>query len=194
MNGQAKSKISKEEGRITAKGEWALFLTGSDRLKSMLERLESFLFERNGPLIAFWPMKSEPPVDSLLLKIHDGGRQVYLPAIVGRRELEFRRFEGVERMDSAGASLFQPDAGCRVLDEQPDRSWISLIPCLAVNREGARLGHGGGYYDRSVGPMGQAMRVALLPETLLNLPFPSASHDLRINHVITESRAVDYLS
>lgn len=67
--------------------------------------------------------------------------------------------------------------------------WV-LVPGVAFDREGRRLGYGGGYYDRLLPLLGRrAVRVAGAYELQVVERVPAAPHDLAVDAVVTESRA-----
>lgn len=84
----------------------------------------------------------------------------------------------------------QPVAGSAVV---PDHEvGVVLVPGLAFDRSGARLGHGGGYYDRLLGRLGpRASRVGVGADALLLEAgvLPIEAHDLPMDVLVTESGA-----
>ena len=79
---------------------------------------------------------------------------------------------------------------------EPPEPWLSsaavadadmvLVPALAVDRKGVRLGRGGGYYDRSLALCGPGARlVAVVRDDEVVDELPSEPHDVRMTHVLT---------
>jgi 5-formyltetrahydrofolate cyclo-ligase len=65
---------------------------------------------------------------------------------------------------------------------------IVVVPALAVARDGARLGRGGGYYDRALGhARGDAVLVAVVFDDELLDELPTEPHDRRVGAVVTPS-------
>lgn len=71
---------------------------------------------------------------------------------------------------------------------KPEDIDLILVPCLACNKEGYRLGYGGGYYDRYLRDASQAVKVILCREHLLLDDIPIEQHDSKADLVITEVR------
>jgi len=95
---------------------------------------------------AFWPMPGELDLRPLLEALHARGCVCALPVVVGRNmPLVFRRWE-------PGAALITSRFG--IAEPSPDspalRPQHALVPLLAFDDEGYRLGYGGGFYDRSL--------------------------------------------
>jgi 5-formyltetrahydrofolate cyclo-ligase len=65
---------------------------------------------------------------------------------------------------------------------------LILVPGLAFTRDGARLGRGGGYYDRLLAnPQCRAQRIAIAFDVQIIDHIPIEDHDQRIHQIITES-------
>lgn len=180
----------KEEARSHALKTWKNL---SDMKKeAMLEGLRRFVdsTKPDRRLFAYWPMLSSEPDIREILTLFPG--KVYIPALKKDKTLVFRLFQGDISLvrNSAGSHEplpAQPEAG-----SPPGPHDLILIPALGVNADGVRLGRGGGFYDRTRDYLSKGIRVSLIPEELSNLHFPSEDHDLRLNHIITEIKVVDY--
>src|SRR4051794_2444392 len=99
-----------------------------------------------GAVVAgFWPMGREIDIRPLLLARAERGHPLALPVTPRRGQpLRFRRWRPGEALAPAPMGTRQPAAGD---DVRPD--WL-LVPLLAFDRAGRRLGYGGGYYDRTL--------------------------------------------
>ncbi|KJX75834.1 5-formyltetrahydrofolate cyclo-ligase [Mycobacterium lepromatosis] len=72
---------------------------------------------------------------------------------------------------------------------------LVLVPALAVDYRGVRLGRGGGFYDRSLADRDPHARlIALIRDTELLNELPSEPHDVRMTHAVTPERGVIALS
>ena len=71
----------------------------------------------------------------------------------------------------------------------PEEIDLAIVPGAAFTAEGARLGLGGGYYDRYLGERARGVyRIALAFDALLTADVPMAAHDIDVAEIITESR------
>ena len=78
----------------------------------------------------------------------------------------------------------QPVAGAPTVD--PAEVGVVLVPGLAFDRSGGRLGRGGGYYDRFLPTLpSHAARVGVVPEQLLVEVVPTDRHDVPMTHLAT---------
>ena len=69
----------------------------------------------------------------------------------------------------------------------PAQVELALIPGIAFDRQGGRLGLAGGYFDRLLSRMPKASRLALaFSAQVSETPFPLESHDARVHAIATE--------
>lgn len=67
---------------------------------------------------------------------------------------------------------------------------VCVLPGLAFTPDGARLGYGGGYYDRFLHKFPQIIKIALSYEELITENLPVMSHDIRADYIVTPERMV----
>jgi len=94
----------------------------------------------------FWPMRSEIDPRPILTELGARGHPLCLPVVVGKgRPLVFRAWRPGDALVAGDFGTQVPDAG------QPDVvPRVLLVPLLAFDRNGYRLGYGGGFYDRTL--------------------------------------------
>lgn len=143
-------------------------------------------------IVAYIPLADEFDFINVLLKSE---LPVYLPRITEIPQMEFRLFtdHDPDRLERGHYGILQPRAEAPQLEMPLSSEDMVIVPSLAVNRDGRRLGRGGGFYDRWKEYLERARVLSLLPEELVDLDFPSENHDLRLNAVITERSIVDYM-
>jgi 5-formyltetrahydrofolate cyclo-ligase len=138
----------------------------------------------------FMPLKSEINPLPLLQKLAEAGARLALPAIAGRgKPLIMRAWEFGAPLDRGQWGIREPKPDAP--EVEPD---ILLVPLLAFDRAGHRLGYGAGYYDMTI----HRLR-ALKPVTAVGIAFaaqevpkiPTTPRDERLDLVLTEREVID---
>ncbi|WP_318245105.1 5-formyltetrahydrofolate cyclo-ligase [Brevibacterium gallinarum] len=115
-----------------------------------------------GAILAYAALAGEPNLDALLDDLRVRGRTVYLPVTTPGQPLRFGRLDtAMERLPRVGRwqirepepVLTAPEAVAGTADHPP--VGVVFVPGLAFSPDGARLGNGAGFYDRTFGPQGQ---------------------------------------
>ena len=89
----------------------------------------------------------EPSTHELLDRLHAAGVRVLLPVLLPDNDLDWAAYEGAAHLLPAARGLLEPD-GPRLGPEAVTGADVVLLPGLAVDGRGLRLGRGGGSYDR----------------------------------------------
>jgi 5-formyltetrahydrofolate cyclo-ligase len=141
-------------------------------------------------LSGFMPLKSEINPLPLLQKLAEAGARLALPAIAGRdKPLIMRAWEFGAPLDHGQWGIREPKPDAP--EVEPD---VLLVPLLAFDRAGHRLGYGAGYYDMTI----HRLR-ALKPVTAVGIAFaaqevpkiPTTPRDERLDLVLTEREVID---
>lgn len=167
-----------------------------------LAKVLSSLVPPGAAVAGYLPMPGEPDVRAFLSDHAAGGGAVYVPVIASpdRRVLEWVRWtpEAVLQR-SAFARIDEPQGdrlSTQALQELHTQGLSILVPGLAVDDHGARMGQGGGFYDTAFGAgndLGAALRLIAVvhaAEVLSPGAFPVEPHDLRVHAIATERGAI----
>lgn len=143
-----------------------------------------------GLVLAFWSFGSEPSTEGLIAALDARGIGVALPRIDGR-ELTARRYRPGDAVSATAFGAFEPEGGEVV---EPTSIDVVVVPAVAFDRDGRRIGYGGGFYDRFLPTTRpDATRVGLAFDVQLagaGETLPSGHFDLRVDVVVTETQAV----
>lgn len=141
-------------------------------------------------VMAFWSFGSELPMSPLIEAMHSRGIVVALPHIVDG-EMHPRRYEPGDRLTETSFGALEPSEGALV---EPETIDVVATPAVAFDRLGARVGYGGGFYDRffprtKAGCLraGVALGVQVLPPGEF---LPGGHFDLRVDLIVTESETI----
>ena len=117
------------------------------------------------------------------------GGEVAFPVVIKGQGLIARKVADASQLAPAPFGLREPPPSCPAVD--PLEIGAVLVPALAYDRRGYRLGYGGGYYDRFLPLLGPSVvSVGLAYEALLVDRLPIESHDRPVQWVLTEDRSL----
>lgn len=118
---------------------------------------------------------------------------VLVPCCVGKRILPLR-IEALDELEPGRFGILEPRASLRNRPERrvsPDGIRLVLVPGLAFDADGRRLGRGKGYYDRFLAKLRRDVRfVALAFECQMVERVPVESHDRPVGAIVTEGRVI----
>ncbi|MEU0662047.1 5-formyltetrahydrofolate cyclo-ligase [Streptomyces lavendulocolor] len=137
---------------------------------------------------AYVSIGSEPGTRALLDALRERGVRVLLPVLLADNDLDWAVYEGAERLVRARRGLLEP-AGPRLGVDAVLEADTVLLPGLAVDARGMRLGRGGGSYDRV---LARIVRSGLDPALVVLLyanevveRVPEEPHDHPVHAVVT---------
>lgn len=131
---------------------------------------------------AYVSVGREPGTGAILDVLADRGVTVLLPVVLPDLDLDWAPYTGSKKLVKATRGLLEPSAEPLGPDAVTTAD-VVLVPALAVDRSGYRLGQGGGCYDRALARVaGRAFTCALLHDgELLDLPLPRDQHDVPVH-------------
>ena len=139
----------------------------------------------------FSPFRSEISPLPLLRRLADAGVSLALPVVAGRGQpLTMRSWSFGAPLVSGVWGIREPPADAP--EVFPD---ILIVPLLAFDRRGYRLGYGGGFYDRTIARLRTmkpvaAIGIAFAAQQIDEVPI--TPRDERLDLVLTESRTIDF--
>ncbi|CAH1671534.1 5-formyltetrahydrofolate cyclo-ligase [Hyphomicrobiales bacterium] len=142
------------------------------------------VWDRAGPVSAYWPMRSEADPRPVLEELHAAGRTLCLPAIVDKRMI-FRRWSPYEPIVPGGFGTLVPAP-----TEPEVKPAILLVPLAAFDRRGYRIGYGKGYYDRALTELGPTTSIGIGYAAQEVDAVPDEPHDRRLDWIVTEREAI----
>jgi 5-formyltetrahydrofolate cyclo-ligase len=138
----------------------------------------------------FMPLKSEINPLPLMRKLADAGVRLALPVVAGRGQpLIMRSWQWGEPLVPGVWGIREPPPTAP--ESQPD---ILLVPLLAFDRNGHRIGYGAGYYDLTIAQLRAkkpiaAVGIAFAAQEIESVP--RTAFDARLDLVLTENETID---
>ncbi len=142
-------------------------------------------------IAGYWAIRGELPLNLAVASLRRNGQSYFLPVLGDDRRLRFAEYTQGTALRSNRYSIPEPDVGDSSLRDAGDMDLI-LLPLLAFDRGGHRLGTGGGWYDRSLAFLRGVTRPARPLLVGVGYAFqevdtiPSESWDVDLDYVATD--------
>ena len=147
-----------------------------------------------GTIAAYYSVGSEPPTGSLIYALWKRGSYVVLPVLLSDGDLDWASYEGPDSLVQGPRGLLQPAEPARGPGTVA-RADVVLVPALAVDVTGQRLGRGGGSYDRALARVsGQVLTIGLVYDDELVPSVPAESHDRAVRAVARPAHGITWLT
>ena len=144
-----------------------------------------------GRVAAYWPFGSEPSPVGAIEALRERGVSVLLPVGLADGDLDWASYTGPDDL-GAGAWRFAEPTAPRLGAAAIAAGDAVLVPALAVDTRGGRLGRGSGAYDRSLARVHAGVPIlAIVYDEVLVAHVPTESHDRPVTHIITPVRVLD---
>ncbi|GAB0113614.1 5-formyltetrahydrofolate cyclo-ligase [Acidisoma sp. C75] len=143
--------------------------------------LTGFALPPRATIAGFWPMGDEIDIRPLLEALAARGHPIGLP-VTGRRgeALIFRRWQPGVPLTPGRFGTSHPEGPAITPD-------LMLIPLLAFDAEGHRLGYGGGFYDRTIAALPDALRIGCAYAAQERPLVPTGAFDQKLHAIVTEA-------
>lgn len=145
-----------------------------DRLRTFIRKFEPDVIH------TYLPMGNELDFSGLIREWIDSGRTVVTTQTLKKGRLRHLLFEGFDKLTPGLFGTMYPDGTNEFIGSFD----VIIVPGLAFDRAGGRLGYGGGYYDRFLIQHPKAKKVALGFEEQLVDRVPMEIHDQRLDYIL----------
>ena len=168
---QIKDKIKQPDKQYIKEADQSIF----DQIKELKEYKEA------ETIFCYASMENEVDTWPLIALALDQGKTVGVPLCIGKGIMEVRQIKTLADFEKGAYGIMEPSKQCKVLPkEQID---MAVIPCVGADKEGHRLGHGAGFYDRFLRGT-QFPKIMICYRKLLLDKVPIEEHDILMDRVI----------
>ena len=142
-------------------------------------------YKTAGTVLAFASTEREPDIWPFLAQVLRDGKLLALPVCTAPGVMECRSVTDLDQLDPGMYGILEPRKGSPLI--LPKEIGLVVVPCVSCDREGRRLGRGGGYYDRFLAAWHGAA-VCVCPEELLREDIPAEPWDIAVPMVAKEKK------
>jgi len=170
--------------RALSHDQW---LASSRSAQQLLISLEEFSGANCIALYA--PAHKETDTAEILEAAFAAGKRVLYPAVCGER-MVFRQVEGLRSLAEGSFGILEP---CPTgVDHHADEPDLIVVPGVAFDLNGHRIGYGKGYYDRFLQHPGRKAHLVGLCHDfqLIDGAIPAEEHDIRMELIVTDRRII----
>jgi 5-formyltetrahydrofolate cyclo-ligase len=157
-------------------------------IKERLFGLEEF--QCSHTILFYVSYGSEVATHEMIQACLASGKKVVVPCTDAKnRKLSLSELRHWEDLEVGAYRIQEPRVECRC-DVSLDAVDLIIVPGIAFDMAGHRIGHGMGYYDRLLSENVEATKVALAFELQLVDKIPAERHDVSVDMIITEKRII----
>jgi 5-formyltetrahydrofolate cyclo-ligase len=142
------------------------------------------LLPAKGPVIVYISTQSEARTKSIISFLHSEKREVYAPCVIKMQICPSRITKSCKMIKKA-FGIYEPVSGKRLKSFKSVAAVI--IPGIAFDMKGNRLGFGGGYFDKFLKKLpAKTVKIALAFSSQIVKKVPGEKHDVQMDYIITE--------
>ena len=132
-------------------------------------------------ILLYNALSDEVPTQALMDKLVAQGKTVLLPCVINDTDMELRRYTGPQDLQTGSFGIQEPTGE---LFTDYDAIDVAIVPGMAFDAEGHRLGRGKGYYDRFLSRVPHLYKIGLCFSWQLVDQVPYDEHDIKMDEVI----------
>ncbi len=146
------------------------------------EIINSPEFSSASVILAYFPIGSEIDILPVVRYAKEKGKRVAFPVCI-ERDMIFRYVESEDDFEAGEYGIPAPKNNCEEYRDRKDT--FCIVPALALDKNGNRMGYGGGYYDKFLSGFSGVFAAAIY-DTLLFEEVVHNERDVKIGVIITE--------
>lgn len=132
-------------------------------------------------IVAYSSLPDEVDTKELLTALVRDGKTVLLPHVIDGERMELRRYEGRKSMAMGCYGILEPTGEAFAAYDEID---VAVIPGMAFDAVGNRLGRGKGYYDRFITKLSNALKIGVCFDFQKLDNIPTDANDIKMDVII----------
>ena len=150
---------------------------------------DSTYINESNVIFIYVNMESEINTIDIIIKLLDMGKRVAVPKVLpGNKEMVALEIKSLLDLNESGAfGILEPDMSKKDVGNEVD---LIILPGLAFDKRGYRIGYGGGFYDRFLERYNSIKRVSLCYNFQIIDNIPEEDFDEAIDTIITEDKII----
>ena len=178
-----KARLRKE---FAAKRKAAFSEYKNKKIYGNLTGLEEF--RRAETLLSYVSVRSEADSQRIIEKALDMGKRVAVPKTEKGGLMVFHYIESLYDLTEEVRGIPEPSSACEKFDIERTGKCICIVPGLAFDKKGYRLGYGGGYYDRFMEKYHDRMIFCgICFDDIITESLPYEEHDRAVDLIVTDN-------
>lgn len=135
-------------------------------------------------IFLYCPFRNEPDLTALLTTVPQV--RFAMPVVVSGTDMNYYEVSLQTNYRANKWGILEPQFNVNQMPMLPDRQSLIIMPALAVDDSGHRLGYGGGFYDRFLSKQKVTSMAAVFAE-FKTVKIPTEKHDIQVDYILTES-------
>jgi 5-formyltetrahydrofolate cyclo-ligase len=148
--------------------------------------INSKFYKYSNTIFSFVSFKSEVDTHKIIKYALNDGKTIYVPKVKSKqKEMEIFKIEGFNNLKKGYFGILEPVEECKIACR--DNIDLILMPGVAFDKYGGRIGYGAGFYDRFLSSMKKDInKIALAYKFQVIDKVPEDKNDVRVDGIITE--------
>jgi len=151
-------------------------------------------FRRADQVFAYMSVNGEIGTRHIIRQAFKDGKEVYLPKVVGKHEMEFYRIFSEADVTEGKFGILEPCSD-EMVDWKKEKASVMIVPGVAFDKRGNRIGYGAGFYDRYLEKVlkgsPELLLTALAYEFQIVEYVPSEEFDRKMDRIVTPERCIN---